>query len=201
MPLSVVSRCRFALWLLLLTAGGVNAQDQIRDFTLISEVEHVVDDRLTPPPADAPWEPLQLPFGDRQGDPETAELTIWMRFTLARPENNALHSLYFYRHNLSQEVFFNGERIGGDTYRAGRQTTSWNHPLLVEIQNANWVDGNNTVDIRFSASYYGGTYAPIVFGEHSDLLPLYEQRLFRQVQINEWLQLSGIIGVLIALVL
>lgn len=124
-----------------------------------------------------------------------------MRFVLQKPQNPLLHSLYFYRRNLSLELFFNDEKIGGDSFRLGRQTVGWNHPLLVDIQNANWREGSNTVQVRYVTSYYGGTFAPILLGARELLRPLYEQRLFRQVEINEGLQALGIITTLLACVL
>ncbi|GJM13530.1 MAG: hypothetical protein DHS20C12_19330 [Pseudohongiella sp.] len=195
--------CLPLLLLLFLGLGGaqLNAQDDSLRPLVIDEVEFLVSDVLTPPEPNADWQTMQLPLGERLGNEEDSNRIVWMRFALDAPTDTTLRSLYFYRHNLSLEVFFNGENIGGDSYRPNRQTVSWNHPLLVDIQNSNWRAAGNEVHIRFKTSYFGGTFAPFLFAEKAVLQPLFEERLFRQVRINEWLQVTGIIVTLLALVL
>lgn len=193
------------LLLALLLLGLGNTQLQAQDNSLqplvIDDVEFLVSDSTTPPARNANWQDMQLPLGERLGNEENSNRIVWMRFNLDTPINSSLHSLYFYRHNLSLDVFFNGENIGGDSYRPNRQTVSWNHPLLVDIQNSNWRANGNEIHVRFQTSYFGGTFAPFLFGEKASLQPLFEERLFRQVRINEWLQVTGIIVTLLALVL
>lgn len=188
---------------LTLSLGLTCAQAQIEPTApiIIDEVEFFVSDSAVPPAANENWQELQLPLGERIGDEEASNRSIWMRFELADPVSDALYSLYFYRHNLSLEVFFNGEKLGGDSFRPNRQTVSWNHPRLIDIQSSNWRSGSNEVHVRFQTSYFGGTFAQFLFGEKLTLQPLYEDRLFRQVRINEWLQVTGIIVTLLALVL
>jgi len=184
-----------------LVATQLHAQEESAQPLVIDSVAFIENSSPTPPAANADWQNLQLPLGQRLGNEEDSNRTVWMRFNLDAPATPSLHSLYFYRHNLSLEVFFNGENIGGDSYRPNRQTVSWNHPLLVDIQNSNWRAAGNEVHVRFQTSYFGGTFAPFLFGEKAVLQPLYEERLFRQVRINEWLQVTGIIVTLLALVL
>jgi len=185
----------------LLVPPLVLAQPETGYFLLIDEVEFLTDSDTAIPARSEDWQPLQLPLGSREGNADRSDRVIWMRFNLDKPTSTEIHSLYFYRYNLSLDVYFNGAPIGGSNYRKGRQTVGWNHPLLVDIQNANWREDGNEVMIRFVASYYGGTFAPLLFGARNDLLPLYEQRLFRQVKINEWLQALGIITTFFATIL
>jgi len=193
------------LFLMLLVLGSgstlLYAQSDASPPLVIDEVQFLVSSSTTPPAENADWQELQLPLGERFGNEEDINRTIWMRFTLDSPSTPDIHSLYFYRHNLSLAVFFNGENIGGDSFRENRQTVSWNHPLLVDIQNSNWRASGNEVHVRFQTSYFGGTFAPFLFADKASLQGLYEERLFRQVRINEWLQVTGIITTLLALVL
>ena len=191
------------LLLLVLSLGNtrLHAQGDSPQPLVLDSVEFFVSDSATPPPPNANWQDLQLPLGERLGNQEDSNRIVWMRFELEAPDTSSLYSLYFYRHNLSLEVFFNGENIGGDSYRPNRQTVSWNHPLLVDIQNSNWRPTSNEVHVRFQTSYFGGTFAPFLFGEKASLQSLFEERLFRQVRINEWLQVTGIIVTLLAMVL
>lgn len=176
-------------------------QDSNRSFTDIYAVEHLFDDSLLPPSDEADWQPFELPFGSRLGNRESSEQVIWMRFELAKPNNDKLHSLYFNRYNLALDVFMNGEKIGGDTYRENRYTTSWNYPRLVNIQNSNWRASNNTVHIRFQASYLGGAFGKIVFGETAPITELWESTLFKRVEVSGWLQLLGILVTVLSLIL
>jgi len=193
------------LFLFLLATGlgsaHLHAQSDSAQPLVIDEVEFLISPSTSPPDENADWQNLQLPIGKRIASGQESNRTVWMRFALDTPSSPLLHSLYFYRHNLSLEVFFNGENIGGDSYRLNRQTVSWNHPLLVDIQNSNWRETGNEIHVRFQTSYFGGTFAPFLFDEKASLQPLYEERLFRQVRINEWLQVTGIIVTLLALVL
>lgn len=191
----------FLLLVLGLGSARLHAQSNSPQPLVIDKVEFLTSSSTVPPAANAGWQALQLPIGERIGNEQDSNRIVWMRFTLDTPTSPSLHSLYFLRHNLSLEVFFNGENIGGDSYRPNRQTVSWNHPLLVDIQNSNWRAIGNEVHVRFQTSYFGGTFAPFLFDEKASLQPLYEERLFRQVRINQWLQVTGIIVTLLALVL
>jgi|GEM_PF-544334 len=166
---------------------------------LITETSALQNDSLFPPEDDLDWQAETLPIADRLGNEEHVNRILWLRFELDEPDQTETYSLYFYRYNLAIDVFFNGVRIGGDTYRPNRQTVSWNHPRIVDIQSANWLEYNNVVHVRLTGSYFGGTFGPILFGPHDVLQPLYEERLFRQIKVNEWLQASGILVVILSL--
>ncbi len=194
--------CALTLLCLLLQYLPINAWAQpTGDILVIAEMQALESTAAQPPPANADWQPMALPFATRIGEEEHVNRVLWLQFELERPDSDALHSLYFYRYNLAIDVFLNGEKIGGDNYRDNRHTMAWNHPRLIDIQNANWRDGNNRVAVRFQGSYFGGTFAPVLFAERAVLQPLYETRLLRQVRVNEWLQASGIIVTVLALTL
>lgn len=201
---------RISIWLcilglsayaLLITTRASAQTPDSEAIQVIGQVWSIESDADTPPADSADWQLTALPIADLIGNAEHSDRVLWFRFELDEPEDRRLYSLYFYRYNLSIDVFFNGQRIGGDTYVEGRQTVSWNHPRLVDIQQANWELGNNSVYIRFQASYFGGTFSEILFGPQEVLQPLYDDRMFRQVRVNEWLQASGILVTLLVLAL
>jgi signal transduction histidine kinase len=180
-------------------AWSQQGSGQDSDIRVIRQVQSIAASTAEPPGEDADWQLLELPSISRLGDSAESNRSLWLRFELERPQDNALHSLYFFRYNLSLDVYFNGSRIGGDSYREGRQTVAWNHPLLVDIQHANWRDNENVVHLRFQGSYFGGTLSEILTGPKSVLQPLYEDRLFRQIHLNQWLQASGLIVTILVL--
>ena len=168
-----------------------SAQDFASRFNVIDRVEYLQQDSVTPPIAGSNWEILPLPYGSRESKQKVSSNVIWMRFILEKPQDAENYSLYFHRHNLYLDLYFNGQRIGGDTHRPDRHTTSWNHPLIVNIQNANWRESDNEVLIRFVASDFGGFFYQIVFGKTAELTPLLEETYYQRIQINSWLQVIG----------
>lgn len=194
-------RLPFALILLLtlLYSALLSAQPNDDGSILITTVDTLESEATLPPPGGPQWQTMSLPIATRLGDENHINRILWLRFELEKPSSEETTSLYFYRYNLSMDVYFNGERIGGDSYRPNRQTMAWNHPRIVDIQNANWRNDSNIVHIRFVGSYFGGTFGPVLFGPQTRLQSLFEEREFRQVKINEWLQASGILVILLSL--
>lgn len=201
MPRSLQQLPALALALFGLAGLNLPAMAQAPDYLAIDAVEFFISDAASPPDADAGWSPVQLPLGSRVGNEEASNRVVWLRFDLPAPEANRSLALYFYRYNLSIDVFINGQLIGGDTYREGRQTMSWNHPRLIPIQPGTWQQGSNRVHVRFQTSFFGGTFAPILFGDVDYLQLAYEQRMFRQVTINQWMQYAGILALILSLAL
>ncbi len=177
------------------------AQTDADDMLIIDSVSYIELDTRELPRLNDSWQTLQLPLGSRIGDPNESGRVIWMRFELSSPNSEDLMALYFYRYNLSIDVYVNGSRVGGDSFRTGRQTVSWNHPLLVPIQSANWLSEENEVLVRLQTSYFGGTFAPILFGKAEQLQLSFEQRHFRQVTINQWILYGGLISLVLSLIL
>lgn len=187
-----------ALWAV---SASASAQNFAERFHVIDSVEYLQADSLTPPAANSDWQPLPLPYGSRESKVKVYSDVLWLRFKLDKPEDAAGYSLYFHRHNLSLDLYFNGQKIGGDTYRPNRFTTSWNHPLIINIQDANWQVTSNEVMIRFVSSGFGGFFYQIVFGKTDELYPLWESTYFQRIKINGWLQVVGFLVTAFALCL
>ncbi len=181
----------------LLLAPNAKAQPPLTDsLTLLEEVESLYWSADMPPP-DAPWTAATLPYNTREKS-EIAQTStqespyVWFRFSLDRPEDSAIYGLYFWRFNLDIEVYFNGHLLAASPQNEGRETMSWNHPLLTSIQTPNWLPDGNEVIVRITRSPWGGNLAPIVYGDIKSLTPLYESRMLRQVELNEILLALGI---------
>lgn len=186
-----------AALLLTLLATLLFVQSAQAEPHVIEAVEFLYWNSTEPPPPEADWKPLTLPFNSREDrSPLTARDAdspyVWFRFPLQQPAQSGRHSLYFWRYNLALNVFFNGSEIGGSSYRENRVTMSWNHPLLLEIQGPSWRPGDNEVLVRLYRSAWGGNFAPLLFGETAELQQLWSERMFRQVEINEVLLAFGI---------
>ncbi|MFK7864720.1 MAG: sensor histidine kinase [Pseudohongiellaceae bacterium] len=188
-----------ACLMLLVFALPLCAQEFATQFTVIESVDYLLDGSTTPPENANDWQQISLPFGSLESRQVDETEVIWMRFTLNSAEIAGKsfdsltenYSLYIHRHNLTAEFFFNGQRIGGDIPKPNRYISSWNHPLLIDIQNANWQEGDNEVTIRFIPSYFGGNFFPILFGKTNELSALFDSVYFQRIQINEALQLLG----------
>ncbi len=164
---------------------------------MIDTVDYTYWNATTPPPANTEWQPLTLPYNTRDnmaGDsPQAQESSyVWFRFVLQQPDNAGRYSLYFWRFNMALAVFLNGAEIGSTSERAGRTTMSWNQPLLVEIQQPAWREGSNEVLVRLSRGVWGGSFAPVLFGDSAVLSEMWAERRFRQVEINEVLLAFGL---------
>lgn len=186
------------LLLLLQMPGPALAQTPAPEgLQVIDEVEFLYWNSLTPPPPGLAWRRMTLPFNTREDlasgavDDENSPY-IWFRFTLEEPPMPGRHGLYFWRFNMALGVYMNGIDIGGSSRREGRTTLSWNHPLLVDIQQPVWQSGSNEVLVRLTRSTWGGNFAPALFGNAAVLEDLYAQRMFRQVEINEILLAFGL---------
>ncbi len=173
------------------------AQPALPDtLALLEELESVYWSADTPPP-DAQWEAITLPYNTREKSVIAQSTSqkfpyVWFRFSLDQPDELSNYGLYFWRFNLAIDAYFNGHLIASSPQYEGRETMSWNHPLLASIQTPNWRSEGNEVLLRLTRSPWGGNLAPIVFGEMKYLTPLYEARMLRQVQFNEILLSFGI---------
>ncbi len=187
------------LWLCcLLWAPAVLAQSTLPDgVQVIDTVEFTYWNATTPPPPDTPWQTLTLPYNTRDnvaGNSPQAEGSayVWFRFALDQPAREGRYSLYFWRFNMALAVYLNGNEIGGTSVREGRTTMSWNQPLLVDVQQPVWRAGSNEVLVRLSRGVWGGSFAPVLFGDAAALGEMWAERRFRQVEINEVLLAFGL---------
>ena len=185
------------LFAILFTPNSGQAQAPLADSVAVLENLEAVHWTQNIPPSDAPWEAASLPYNTREKsaivNPDSQEFDyVWFRHTFAHPKDTASFALYFWRFNLAIDVYFNNDLIASSPRSEGRETMSWNHPMLVPVQAANWRTGSNEVLVRLTRSPWGGNLAPIVYGDLETLTALYESRMLRQVELNEILLALGI---------
>jgi signal transduction histidine kinase len=195
MSLCLSSRALSALLLWLLLQCAALAQEPV--LQVIEHVDFLYWNSTQPPPPDVAWRRMTLPFNTREDTASTAvddfdSPYVWFRFALEQPPVPGRYSLYFWRFNMALGVFMNGVEIGSTSTRQGRTTLSWNHPLLVDIQQPVWRPGSNEVLVRLTRSGWGGNFAPALFGDSASLQDLWSERMFRQVEINEILLAFGL---------
>jgi len=178
-------------------ATSTLAQPALTDSLVLLEDVESVYWTADQPSSSAQWEAVKLPYNTREVSVLTEASSeehpyVWFRFSLEKPDDIANHGLYFWRFNLAIEVYFNGHLLASSPHIEGRETMSWNHPMLVPIQAPNWQVGSNEVLLRLTRSPWGGNLAPIVIGDMKSLTPLYDARMLRQVELNEILLALGI---------
>lgn len=181
---------RHTLLVALLLASAVLQAQVTAGPSLIDEVETAHWSTATLPPSTLQWHAIQLPYNTRENLARTdtrlqdAPFT-WFRLILNAPSSDSNFGLYLWRFNLAANVYFNGKLIAASPSAEKRETMSWNHPMLVPIQAANWRAGENEILLRLTRSPWGGNLAPPVFGDFNVLSQLYEARMLRQVELNE----------------
>ncbi len=187
------------LWLhCLLATPALLAQSTPPDgVQVIDSVEFTYWNTPSLPPPDTAWQALTLPYNTRDNvpgaSPQAEESAyVWFRFSLEQPDSAGRYSLYFWRFNMALAVYLNGAEIGSTSVREGRTTMSWNQPLLVDIQQPVWRSGSNEVLVRLSRGVWGGSFAPVLFGDSATLAEMWAERRFRQVEINEVLLAFGL---------
>ena len=199
--------CLSLVSLFILLAGNAMAQPPLVDsLRLIQDVESVYWNAAEPPPANLQWHADTLPYNTREDssidDPDDGDSSyIWFRFPVEKPPQSDALGLSFWRFNLAIGVYFNGDELARSPELPGRETMSWNRPMLVSIQPPAWKPGSNEVMIRLTRSPWGGNFAPVVFGDLAALTPLMNARMLRQIELNEILLAFGIGLTLISLTL
>lgn len=196
----LTSRALLPFLLVLLLQSSAWGQAQQGDesgLLVIDKVEFLYWNSVSPPPPDMPWRSMTLPFSARINTAsapvdDVNSPYVWFRFALEQPPTPGRYSLYFWRLNMAVNVHMNGIEIGSTSVREGRTSSSWNHPLLVEIQQPVWQPGSNEVMVRLTRSAWGGNLAPLLFGESATLSGLFADRMLRQVEINEILLAFGL---------
>jgi hypothetical protein len=113
------------------------------------------------------WTSTRLPFIAAEAglyDEKSASSTqsVWFRFLLEKPVGTEFISLLLWRYNLSVTVYFNGEEVASNGSRPNRLTTGWNRPLLANISNSQWLEGDNEVLVRLETTEWRGQPRPCI---------------------------------------
>jgi signal transduction histidine kinase len=178
-----ISRVAFAAAVVLaLAAGTARAQD--RGIQALERGEFLLSNSLTPPPDDAPRQPVQLPdnwFLSHPGDTQVG----WYRlpFDLAPEIARSTHGLYLPRNSARRIVFFfNGTLQGGNRGYGDPGARNWSPPLISTVSRQLLKPGRNVLHIRVEAvPEIRQGLTRVVLAQGGSGRPLYELRYATQV--------------------
>ena len=188
-------RTCFIIFCLVVLYGDVLASPPT---TTIRDIEHIVANTSTPPPANASWQPVSLPYSKypRPYESMADYEQNWFRIPISELHLNAWSrpSLYIWRHNVRAGVYFNHSFLGGTTQTPPIEqlNISWNHPLLIDITHsihAPPAQGPSAdyIYIKVDSGPGGTTLSPLVFGDRPALEGIYNKRHFLQIEVSFWL--------------
>ncbi|MBO6555581.1 MAG: hypothetical protein JJ921_03740 [Pseudomonadales bacterium] len=168
----------------------------------IDSMDRLFSDDAVPPSEEKRWERTELIGATRVGTRARDQQT-WYRFSLARPADydTQSYSLYFWRYNQSLTLFLNGQALDGDEMVEGFHTSAWNRGRLVTLRVGDWLPGQNVFHVRFQPSIFGGTFSPVKFGLTDSLKPVWQERFFWRISVNEILLGFSLLSALTTLVL
>jgi signal transduction histidine kinase len=180
---SAIRRGAFAATLVLaLAAGAAHAQD--RAAQVLERGDFLLSDAFTPPPDDAPWQPVQLPdnwFLSHPGDTQVG----WYRlpFDLSPEVARSTHTLYLPRNSARRMDFFvNRFRQGGNRGYGDPGARNWAPPLATTLSSQLLKPGRNVLHIRVEAvPEIRQGLTRVVLGQGPSGRPLYELRYATQV--------------------
>jgi len=167
---------------LALVVGVAQAQEPV--VHVLEQAEFVLDNSRTPPPDDAPWQPVKLPdnwYLSHPGDTQVG----WYRlaFDLSPEQARIPHSLYLPRNSARRmDFYFKGTRHSGNPGYGDPGARNWAPPLINTVAAASLTPGRNVFHIRVVAVpqiRQGLTRVTIAQGPSGR--PLYEIRYATQV--------------------
>jgi signal transduction histidine kinase len=165
-----------------LGAGAANAQNWV--VTVLERGDFVLSDAWTPPPDDAPWQPVRLPdnwFLSRPGDTHVG----WYRlpFDLAPEVARSTHILHLPRNSARRMDFFlNGVRQGGNRGLGDPGARHWAPPLASTVSAQLLQPGRNVLHVRVTAvPEIRQGLTRVILAQGPSGRPIYELRYATQV--------------------
>jgi len=146
-----VSAAALAGFVLALSAPVANAEDPA--VHVLDRGEFVLDDARSPPPDDAPWQPVALPdnwFRSHAGPARAG----WYRlpFEIAPEALDSTRTLYLPRNGAKRMQFvFNGTRLGGNLGYGDPGARNWAPPLALAVPGQLLRPGRNVLHVRVVA--------------------------------------------------
>ena len=168
---------------LLLAVAAHAAQAQI-PVQVLDQAEFVLNDSRTPPPDNAPWQPVTLPdnwYLSRPGDTQVG----WYRITFDRsPEQARIpHSVYLPRNSARRiDFWFNRSRVGANVAYGDPGARNWAPPMIHSVAALTLKPGRNVLHLRVAAVpeiRQGLTRVTLAQGSLGR--PLYELRYTTQI--------------------
>jgi len=179
---SATGRAFAAMVVFALAAGAACAQESL--VHTLERGDFVLSEALTPPPDDAPWQPVRLPdnwFLSHPGDTQVG----WYRlpFDLTAEGARITHGLYLPRNSARRlDFFFNRIRQGGNRGYGDPGARNWAPPLANTVPALLLKPGRNVMHIRVVAvPEVRQGLTRVMLGQGGASRPLYELRYATQV--------------------
>jgi len=152
---------------------------------VVWRAELVIADTERPPPADAAWQPVELPDSWRGSERWRSGLNGWYRITLPGPAPADATSAYLWRFSMNAAVWFNGQFIGDGGSFEEPVARNWNRPLTFALPAALWKDSPNELVVRLRTYPGFGHLLPVAVGPTALLKADHERRHFFQVTLSQ----------------
>jgi signal transduction histidine kinase len=188
-----------AALLLALAVRAAPAQDT--KLQVLDHADFVLNNARTPPPDDAPWQPVRLPdnwYLSHPGDTQVG----WYRmvFELSPEEARVIHSLYQPRNSARRmDYWFNGYRSAGNSAYGDPGARNWSPPIIHTVGPASLRPGRNILHVRVVAVpeiRQGLTRVTIAWGPSGR--PLYEWRYATQITTFHMVSAAALLAGLLA---
>lgn len=173
-----------------------------QDPRVVSQGEFLLEGGDQPPPASAPWRPIELPDLWDEDKRYYSSITGWYRFKLVRPPAQAgPWGVYLWRYSMNARIYFNDDLLVDGGSFEDPAARNIHRPLLARIPQSSWQAGDNWVYVHLRVYPGYGYLLPIGVGPYDTFLPEYESRLFYQIELSEYLFVVTLLVTLLGLVL
>ncbi|SNS82775.1 Signal transduction histidine kinase [Noviherbaspirillum humi] len=139
------------LFLLILPLRAALAAEASLEPVRVQHGQMLISERVTPPPDNASWEPVSLPYRSiKPVDPDL--ITYWFRTEFEyRGDPNLPLWIFFPKLRNGGDIFLNGKRLASLGTSDSATQIRWFRPFMIDIAPALLREGPNQIAIRFAA--------------------------------------------------
>ena len=180
-PASLLHQLARALRALLFVCLAGAAQASVLE---LDRAEYALQGDTSSPATE--WQPVRLPDLWSVNHPGYGG-DIWYRLRFHLPEApREEHAVYLPRLCMNAAVYLNGTFLGDGGSFAEPVARNWNRPLLFLAPPSLLQAGENTLLIRVNSPVYSlGSLSTVQVGPESALLPVYEEKFFLRITLNQ----------------
>jgi signal transduction histidine kinase len=175
-----------SLALLLLGACAAEPPGGAEGALRLDRAAILLDDAREPPPASAPWEPVELPDRWRERRPGAAGFAWYQLEVPAPAAQGGTWGVYLPRVNMNAAVWVNGTPVGEGGRFAEPVAHNFNRPLHFPFPGALLDRSGNRVHVRlFAYAHHYGELGPVWIGPDAALRPRYESAFWRRTTLAQ----------------
>jgi len=156
----------------------------IEDQPLLVNGSYLISDTPTPPGPNAAWRPLRLPdsVSTRQ---IAADRLGWIRLPVSQPAKSQVMAVYLWRYGMNAAVFFNDQFLGDGGAITNALIRNTHRPLLFPVAQTSWREGQNYIYVQLKGVGGYARLMPPAFAPFEQLRPLYDRRVFLQLELPQ----------------